>query len=396
MIDKIIEASAPAAARFLLSDTLASRLVGGGLELGIRGGYHAYKNSRDIAHLAGMARPLFAGRKRKWRRVGGGKNKKRKFSKKRRAAGSSRVIGQYAQRSGRVYGNRRFSGSKRIRAVKSALFSLLPTKSLICTSIRGNADAGRQILVSETDKQVWRSFGIFGCAGAQTFNSVLTNPDSDLLRLMYASAATNVTIPLNDLNNSQLYVMNAHSTVDVHIDIPESAQDHINQVEVTFYVVAPRKSQRAAEKGGSSSTFLQKFQTYFTQENTTVTSSGDNAWNAVQPYTSFGVTPFDSRVFCQEWKILKSQTILVNDKSSCSFSWGRSRTVKVKGADMDEYDYIKGVYNNILVRFRPFGKTTLPAGSYNLGSWKYRTQYNYKVLESSVATNNEVVGIPVQ
>ena len=388
-MDALVETAIPAAARFLYNNPIAGHAAG---HL-FTAGYNVYKHRQGLALAAGMARPFFT-RKRKWNRVGGGKNKRRKFNKKRRVAGSSRVIGQYAQRSGRVYGNRRFSGSKRVKAVKSALFSLLPTKSLICTSIRGNPDAGRAIILADSDKQTWRSFGIFGCAGAQTFNSVLTNPDSDLLRLMYASIGGSDNIALSDMNNMQLYVMNAHTTVDVHIDVPEELD--IPQVEVTFYVVAPRKSQRTAEKGGTTANFLAKFSKYFSQEQTTVTSTGDNAWNAVQPYTSYGVTPFDSRVFCKEWKVLKSQTILVNDKSSCSFSWGRSKTVKVLGADMDEYDYIRGVYNNILVRFRPFGKNIVTGTNNNIGSWKYRTQYNYKVLESNVATNNEVVGIPIQ
>ena len=85
-----------------------------------------------------------------------------------------------------------------------------------------------------------------------------------------------------------------------------------------------------------------------------------------------------------------SKNIIVNEGQTASFSWSRSRTHKVKGADLDEYDYQKGVFTSILIRIKPLGAspTTNLQDPFIV---KYTKKYNYKVIAPS--QSNSVVGV---
>ena len=238
---------------------------------------------------------------------------------------------------------------------------------------------------------------MFGCINLPADT---TNPedsqDADLWNMykQWWAAQSNVKtvghINSEKITNSfQMYVMNCGVTIDFHYTPTEAVE---GPVEVTFYVIKPRKSQRVRDKNnaGSTNNFLDKFSNYFNEDYNWVTTTGVPAFNQINPITTYNSTPLDSRSFCKEWKIVSEKSIIVQPDNACSFSWGKKRISKITGSNMDEYDYISGVYTQILVRFKPLGSVTR-SEQVTLGHVRYRKQYNYKVLESSVSTSVAVI-----
>lgn len=353
-------------------------------------GYRAYNNRGLIGAAAstlGMASKYRRGRKR----VRGGLKKR----KRKTGSGSGTVLGQYAQRTGRVYrGGRRASRFQ--RRVKSILFKQIPTQSLVSTNLLGTFDNGKAINLSANSHQAWTYVGMYGAYSLPSNDLYPQSaPDQDLWNMYkqwYASNTPAGSGP-NDAairNNFQLFVMNGGVTIDFKAALGE---DSFGPMEVTFYVITPRVSQRLQDKSHGNQTvgLVGKMMQYFDEDYNYNTTTGTPAFNQVNPITTYDATPFDSRTMTKCWKVLSSKTIIVNDDQTASFSWGRKRPFKVSGAVMDEYDYLKGVYTGILVRIKPLGISNSPSSDHILGHMKFKKHYTYKFINPSISSSVGVI-----
>ena len=391
---------------------MASYVAGRALAHGLAAGYNSGAISANtVGSVVKAARPLFstAGRVASNAILAGGmaralKRKRSKytsrFSKRRKRfsgnKGSGTVIGQYVQRSGRNFVRRRRRGRRGRGSVKQQLFRLLPVQSLMVTNMPGGTDVGYgNIHMIPNSKQAWTHIGMYGSVGVPGSDLNFTaNQDQDLWNVykQYASDSIHSGAINNakNINSAQFYILNSH--VDIDILYKDGFPFGSAPAEVTFYVVQPRKSQRVSDKLDTSanSTFLDKFKDYFAQDRQSVTGTGTTAFNEINPQTTYGCTPFDSNTLCKEWIIRSQKKIIVNEGQTASFSWSRARTHKVRGADLDEYDYQKGVFTSILIRMKPLGETTTE----NLQSpfiVRYTKKYNYKVIAPSQSSS--VVGV---
>lgn len=337
-----------------------------------------------------------------------------KFKGKFRGPGSS-VIGQYQQRSGKRYGGGRGRRQGRLaKSVKSTLFKMLPTMSYLTTNVSiGQAGArGTEIVVNPQHKQAYASIGMYGCQGLPSLanSSGGIGPtefqDGDLnsiLAIEFEKDQPNLPANADAIayNNWNAYILNAHLSVDfVYQPSAGGGQDITpGPCEVTFYTIVPRKSQRVGDKDDIiANTWLQKYYDYFLEDNHAVGNANVEPRflppNATNDYDS---TPFDSRVFCTQWKVVAEKKMIVNPGQTCSFSWGRRQTRRIRGADMDEYDFIKGVYTQILVKFKRIdSNVNAGIGDWHYGFLKYKKTYNYKVIKNnySGSTSTDLQVLP--
>lgn len=287
-----------------------ARVLGQGAALG----YRAFKARKTIGSVAGAVTTA-ADMVRRYRKRKVARSRGRRFRRNIRPNSGGKVIGQYAQRTGRSYRSRRRL-PKFSRKVQSVLFKQLPTQSLLSTNVQGTADPGTAIMLGANSHQSYTYVGMFGCINLPSNNgSPEVTQDSDLWNMykQWWASHSNVHGDVDNeriFNSFQMYVMNCGVTIDFHYIPSEQVE---GPVEVTFYVIKPRKSQRSRDKAnaGSVNNFLDKFANYFNEDYSWETSTGVPAFNQINPITTYGSSPLDSRSFCKEWKIVSEKSIIV-------------------------------------------------------------------------------------
>jgi len=110
--------------------------------------------------------------------------------------------------------------------------------------------------------------------------------------------------------------------------------------------------------------------------------------NSVIDHTFSGVTPFQSRYFCQKWKITKTTKLQAEAGRSISFECGTPKNYTLKWDDCDRLQFKKGVSKMMVIR--QYGANVSdPIGvAATSAVFDIQKDYNVKILDKTLPQVN--------